>query len=71
MLAARFAQARAAKSDLEGWIAAAREASELIMRSLHGAADLVNSFKQVSVDQASAQRRRFDLARPATRSRPP
>jgi signal transduction histidine kinase len=34
-----------------------------MMRSLHAAADLVNSFKQVSVDQASAQRRRFDLAR--------
>jgi signal transduction histidine kinase len=33
------------------------------MRSLHQAADLVNSFRQVSVDQASAQRRRFDLAR--------
>jgi signal transduction histidine kinase len=33
------------------------------MRSLHQAAELVNSFRQVSVDQASAQRRRFDLAR--------
>jgi signal transduction histidine kinase len=32
------------------------------MRSLHGAADLVNSFRQVAVDQASAQGRRFDLA---------
>jgi signal transduction histidine kinase len=32
------------------------------VRSLHAAADLVNSFKQVSVDQASTQRRRFDLA---------
>ncbi|HBI68514.1 MAG TPA: histidine kinase, partial [Massilia sp.] len=31
--------------------------------SLHQAAELVNSFRQVSVDQASAQRRRFDLAR--------
>ena len=31
------------------------------MRSLHQAADLVNSFRQVSVDQASAQRRRFEL----------
>ena len=33
------------------------------MRSLQQAADLVGSFRQVSVDQASAQRRRFDLAR--------
>jgi ligand-binding sensor domain-containing protein/signal transduction histidine kinase len=63
LLAARFAQASLKKSDLEGWIAAASESSALIQRSLHSAAELVNSFKQVSVDQASTQRRRFDLAR--------
>ena len=51
------------RSELASYIGSAREASELIMRSLHQAADLVNSFRQVSVDQASAQRRRFDLAR--------
>jgi ligand-binding sensor domain-containing protein/signal transduction histidine kinase len=51
------------RSELAGYLGSAREASELIMRSLHQAADLVNSFRQVSVDQASAQRRRFDLAR--------
>jgi ligand-binding sensor domain-containing protein/signal transduction histidine kinase len=62
VLAARFAANDLKKSDLEGWIAAAREASALIVRSLHAAADLMNSFKQVSVDQASTQRRRFDLA---------
>jgi ligand-binding sensor domain-containing protein/signal transduction histidine kinase len=61
-LAARFAQSTLKKSDLEGWIGAASEASALIQRSLHAAAELVNSFKQVSVDQASTQRRRFDLA---------
>lgn len=60
-LADRFAHNALKKSDLETWIAAAREAAGLIVRSLHGAADLVNSFKQVSVDQASTQRRRFDL----------
>jgi len=62
-LAARFSSNNLKKSDLESWIAAAREATGLIMRSLQAAADLVNSFKQVSVDQASTQRRRFDLAR--------
>jgi signal transduction histidine kinase len=61
-LAARFAQSNLKKSELEGWIAAASEASALIQRSLHSAAELMNSFKQVSVDQASTQRRRFDLA---------
>ncbi|WP_296952232.1 two-component regulator propeller domain-containing protein [uncultured Massilia sp.] len=60
-LAARFASSNLKKSDLEAWIAAAREATGLIMRSLQAAADLVNSFKQVSVDQASTQRRRFGL----------
>ncbi|MFL6672203.1 MAG: two-component regulator propeller domain-containing protein [Massilia sp.] len=61
-LGARFADATLRRSDLEGWIGASREASSLIMRSLHNAAELVNSFRQVSVDQASAQRRCFDLA---------
>jgi ligand-binding sensor domain-containing protein/signal transduction histidine kinase len=61
-LAARFAAGNLKKSDLEAWIGAAREATGLIMRSLQAAADLVDSFKQVSVDQASTQRRRFELA---------
>jgi signal transduction histidine kinase len=62
-LAARFADNQLKKSELEAWIAADREATSLMMRSLHAAADLVNSFKQVSVDQESSQRRRFELAR--------
>jgi ligand-binding sensor domain-containing protein/signal transduction histidine kinase len=49
------------RSDLQGFIDAAREASTLLMRSLRNAAELVNSFKQVAVDQASAKRRHFDL----------
>ncbi|WP_229205888.1 two-component regulator propeller domain-containing protein [Duganella sp. Leaf126] len=49
------------RSDLSHFIEAAREASMLLMRSLHNAAELVNSFKQVAVDQASAKRRQFNL----------
>ncbi len=49
------------RSDLAQFIDAAREASTLLMRSLRNAAELVNSFKQVAVDQASAKRRHFDL----------
>ncbi|MYM37608.1 GAF domain-containing protein [Duganella sp. FT94W] len=49
------------RSDLRGFIEAAREASTLLMRSLRNAAELVNSFKQVAVDQASAKRRQFNL----------
>jgi len=62
-IAARFGGAGLRRSDLAEYMAASTEASDLIMRSLHNAAELVNSFRQVSVDQASAQRRRFDLAR--------
>jgi ligand-binding sensor domain-containing protein/signal transduction histidine kinase len=49
------------RSDLKNFIEAAREASTLLMRSLRNAAELVNSFKQVAVDQASAKRRHFNL----------
>jgi len=49
------------RSDLSNFIEASREASTLLMRSLHNAAELVNSFKQVAVDQASAKRRHFNL----------
>jgi ligand-binding sensor domain-containing protein/signal transduction histidine kinase len=49
------------RSDLTAFIEAAREASTLLMRSLRNAAELVNSFKQVAVDQASAKRRKFNL----------
>jgi ligand-binding sensor domain-containing protein/signal transduction histidine kinase len=49
------------RSDLNAFIASAQEASVLIMRSLKNAANLINSFKQVAVDQTSAKRRRFNL----------
>jgi len=58
---ARHADNALRRSDLKHYIEAAREASTLLMRSLHNAAELVNSFKQVAVDQASAKRRRFNL----------
>jgi signal transduction histidine kinase len=61
-IAARFDGATLRRSDLADYMSSAREAAGLIMRSLHNAAELVSSFRQVSVDQASAQRRRFELA---------
>ena len=36
------------------------QGSELVLRNLEHAADLVANFKQVAVDQTSAQRRKFD-----------
>ncbi|MDP3031281.1 MAG: HAMP domain-containing sensor histidine kinase, partial [Rhodocyclaceae bacterium] len=36
--------------------------SDIAIRNLNRAAELIGSFKQVAVDQTSAQRRKFDLA---------
>jgi len=49
------------RSALDAFVSSAREGTDILMRSLHRAADLVSSFKQVAVDQTSAHRRRFDL----------
>lgn len=62
---ARFRQAMRdglRRSELEQFLAAVATASDIGVRNLHRAADLVTSFKQVAVDQTSAQRRRFQLA---------
>ena len=53
------------RSDLVAYIADARKGSELVMRGLANAAELVNSFKQVAVDRTTEQRRPFDLQRVA------
>ncbi len=50
------------KSLLDNYLAQASESSQLILRNLKRASDLVKSFKQVAVDQSSEARRRFALA---------
>ncbi len=50
------------RSSLKGYLESARTASDLLLRSLNQARNLVASFKQVAVDQTSDQRRCFDLA---------
>jgi signal transduction histidine kinase len=50
------------KSDLQAYVETAREASAFISTNLNRAADLIQSFKKVAVDQASDERRVFDLA---------
>ena len=50
------------RSDLSDFLKEVREGSDLIERNLHRAVALVQNFKQVAADQASEQRRSFDLA---------
>jgi PAS domain S-box-containing protein len=49
------------KSDLVNFIGDAEQATILIERGLRSAAELISSFKQVAVDQASSKRRVFQL----------
>ena len=49
------------RSALNDYTDTIERGSELVMRNLDQAADLIADFKQVAVDQTSAQRRRFDL----------
>lgn len=57
-----FQENRLKRSDLAGFVAVAEEASAIIMTNIERAAELIKSFKQVAVDQTSAERRRFRLA---------
>ncbi|MET0266328.1 MAG: CHASE domain-containing protein [Duganella sp.] len=50
------------RSALDAHLAEAGRACDIMNSSLTRAADLITSFKQVAVDQASGQRRRFFLA---------
>ncbi|MBN2885989.1 MAG: transporter substrate-binding domain-containing protein [Chromatiaceae bacterium] len=49
------------RAALQRFVDAVREGSDVLLRSLRRAAELISSFKQVAVDQASYQRRRFSL----------
>jgi PAS domain S-box-containing protein len=49
------------RSDLARFVQAAIDSSDLVLKNLQRAADLMHSFKQVAVDQASNERRRFPL----------
>ena len=49
------------RSILNDYVEGAQTASDLLLRNLERARDLVASFKQVAIDQTSDQRRPFDL----------
>lgn len=50
------------RSALLAFIGRARDASRMLLANLQRASNLITSFKQVAVDQASEQRRQFGLA---------
>lgn len=49
------------RSALVKYIENNTQASEMLLRNLHNAAELIGSFKRVAVDRTSAQRRKFKL----------
>ncbi|MEI8394828.1 MAG: HAMP domain-containing sensor histidine kinase [Rhodospirillaceae bacterium] len=55
------ASGRIKRSDFDDYIATALEASGLILSNSRRAAELIQGFKQVAVDQTTAERRRFNL----------
>ncbi len=57
----RFEAGTMRRSDFERYAELAREASERILSNANRAAELIQSFKQVAVDQILDDRRRFDL----------
>jgi len=63
--ARRFGDAAATgklqRSVLERFVERMREGTELLFANLSRAADLVHSFKQVAADQASGERRQFNM----------
>lgn len=59
--AARYAASELSGDELEDYFATAAQAVELMVINSQRAADLIQSFKQVAVDQTSGEQRQFDL----------
>lgn len=60
-LRAVFETGKVRRSDFEAYLTSALQSSELMLTSTQRAANLIQSFKQVAVDQTSDERRCFDL----------
>ncbi|WP_404380953.1 PAS-domain containing protein [Caenispirillum salinarum] len=56
-----FETGKVKRSDFESYLGSAMQSTELMLTSTQRAANLIQSFKQVAVDQTSDERRRFDL----------
>jgi signal transduction histidine kinase len=55
------ANATLTRSELDRFLAVAGESTQILLKNLQRAADLIQSFKQVAVDQSSGERRRFEV----------
>ena len=60
-LQGKVAGGKVRKSDVQAFLARAQEATGLMQRNCERAAHLIQSFKQVSVDQISDERRQFAI----------
>lgn len=60
-LARAVQESRMTRADLDHFLEQAQMSSDLVLRNLDRASQLVRSFKQVAVDQSSEQRRAFRL----------
>ncbi|MBF0194991.1 MAG: HAMP domain-containing histidine kinase [Magnetococcales bacterium] len=56
-----LAEEKLKKSELDAYFAEATESSSMILTNLTRAAKLIRSFKQIAVDQASEDKRKFNL----------
>jgi len=59
----KYDEEKMSQDDFESYLAESLEIGNLIYSNLQRTADLVKSFKQVSVDQVSEEKREFDLKR--------
>ncbi|MBC7908086.1 MAG: HAMP domain-containing protein, partial [Rhodospirillaceae bacterium] len=56
-----YAEQAMTEDDFQDYLGVATETARLLLANMNRAAELIQSFKQVAVDQTSAERRRFDL----------
>lgn len=56
-----YADQSMTEDDFQDYLGVATETARLLLTNMNRAAELIQSFKQVAVDQTSAERRRFDL----------
>jgi len=60
-LSERMASGQLKKSQLEAYIQVARDSAGILLGNLRRAAELIQGFKQVAVDQSSDERRSFEV----------